>query len=417
MAGNYAPEKTASAPLTTDFCQFLVAAGHRVSVVTTFPHYPEWRINKDYRGRLYIKELIDGVCVHRILNYIPQRPTSLKRVLYYGSFSVEAVLPALASDRPDLIICVSPPLELALSASLLKLLWRVPFVLWIKDMVPDVAIQLGMLKNRALIGLARRLEDFAYARAAKILVICESFANNVCDKGVPVDKVAIVSDWVNTEYIRPDIPGTKFREAHGIDSATFVVLHAGNIGGKQGLEFLVRAAKLLEDKKPIQFLIVGDGARKAAVVAEARLLGAQNVRFLPLQPAEHLPAMLAAADMLVLHQHAGVTDSVIPSKLLTYMASGRSIVVTAAPDSATGIAVSRAGCGLAVEPENPPELAQAILRLFASEQLRAQCGSSGRRFVSDNFSRLTVLSRLEALLQELAGVYRRTQQALSSAKV
>src|SRR5436853_5186718 len=198
MAGNYAPEKTASAPLTTDFCRYLTDAGHSVSVVTTFPHYPQWRIWKDYGGRFYAKEIIDGVCVYRILNYIPRRPTTLKRVLYYGSFGVEAALPALVSGRPDLIVCITPPLELALSAYILKVLWRVPFVLWIKDMVPDVAIQLGMMKNPLFIALARRLEGFAYARASRLLVLCRSFAENVCRKGVPAEKVAIVSDWVNT---------------------------------------------------------------------------------------------------------------------------------------------------------------------------------------------------------------------------
>src|SRR5712692_6249731 len=243
MAGNYAPEKTASAPLTTDFCQYLKASGHSVSVVTTFPHYPQWKIWNGYAGRFYTKETIDGVSVCRILNYIPKRPTSLKRVLYYGSFGVEAFLPAVASGRPDLIVCVTPPLELAFSAFLLKLLWRVPFVLWIKDMVPDVAIQLGLLKNPLLIAIARRLERFAYARAAKLLVLCESFAENICRKGVPARKVEVISDWVNTELVRPDIPGAAFRQRHSIAPSAFVVLHAGNIGDKQRLELLVRSAK------------------------------------------------------------------------------------------------------------------------------------------------------------------------------
>src|ERR1700751_1170854 len=169
MAGNYAPEKTASAPLTTDLCRYLTAAGHSVSVVTTFPHYPHWRVWQGFRGHFYSKQTIDGVCVYRILNYIPKRPTPLKRVLYYASFGIQALLPALASGRPDLIVCVTPPLELSISASILKLVWRVPFVLWIKDLVPDIAIQLGMLKNPLIISLARRLEDFAYTRAAKLL--------------------------------------------------------------------------------------------------------------------------------------------------------------------------------------------------------------------------------------------------------
>jgi colanic acid biosynthesis glycosyl transferase WcaI len=414
MAGNYAPEKTASAPLTSDFCCYLTAAGHSVSVVTTFPHYPQWKVWLEYRGHFYTKEMIDGVSVYRIWNYIPKRPTPLKRVLYYGSFGIQALLPALASGRPDVIVCVTPPLELSISASFLKLLWRVPVVLWIKDLVPDIAIQLGMLKNPLLISLARRLENFAYAHATKLFVLGHSFAENICGKGVRAEKLAVVSDWVNTDVIRPDIPGAEFREKYEVDAAAFVVLHAGNIGDKQRLELLVRCAKLLHERKDIQFLIVGDGARKAAVVAEATSRGVSNVKFLPLQPQEQLAEMLAAADVLILHQHADVTDSVIPSKLLTYMAAGRPIIVTAAPESAAGIAVSRSGCGIAVEPENPTALAQAILRLLTDQEFRAHCGASGRAFVSANFSRSTVLSQLESLLHESAGIIRSDPQESSS---
>jgi colanic acid biosynthesis glycosyl transferase WcaI len=413
MAGNYAPEKTASAPLTTDFCRYLTAAGHSVSVVTTFPHYPQWRVWQGFRGHFYSKQTIDGVCVYRILNYIPKRPTPLKRVFYYATFGIQALLPALASGRPDLIVCVTPPLELSISASILKLLWRVPFVLWIKDLVPDIAIQLEMLKNPLLISLARRLEHFAYARATKLLVLCQSFAENIYRKGVPAQKVVVVSDWVNTELIRPDIPGAGFRQKHGIDAASFVILHAGHIGDKQRLELLVRSAKLLEERKDVQFLVVGDGARKGAVVAEATGLGVSNIKFLPLQPEEQLAEMLAAADVLLLHQHAGVTDSVVPGKLLTYMAAGRPIVVTAAPESATGFAVSRSECGITVEPENPTALAQAILRLLTDLELRTRCGASGRTFVSANFSRATVLSQLEALLNESTGIRPGSQESSS----
>ncbi len=410
MAGNYVPEKTASAPLTADFCRYLTAAGHSVSVVTTFPHYPQWKVWPEYRGHFYAKEMIDGVSVYRILNYIPKRPTPLKRVLYYGSFGIQALLPALVSGRPDVIVCVTPPLELSISASMLKLLWRVPYVLWIKDLVPDIAIQLGMLKNPLLISLARRLEDFAYAHATKLCVLCGSFLENICRKGVPAQKVAVVSDWVNTELVRPDIPGAAFRQKHDVDATAFVVLHAGNIGDKQRLELLVRSAKLLQERKDIQFLIVGDGARKTAVIAEAMSLGVSNVKFLPLQPQEQFAEMLAAADVLILHQHAGVTDSVIPSKLLTYMAAGRPIIVTAAPESATGLVVSRSGCGIAVEPENPSALAQATLQLLTDQKIRTQCGASGRAFVSANFSRVTVLSHLESLLHGSAGIIREDPQ-------
>jgi colanic acid biosynthesis glycosyl transferase WcaI len=414
MAGNYAPEETASAPLNTDFCRYLAEAGHSVSVVTTFPHYPQWKVRKEYAGRFYHHETLGGVSVRRVRNYIPERPSSLKRVLYYGSFAAAAFPPACFAGRPDLIVCVTPPLELALTAYALKLLWRVPFALWIKDLVPDIAIQLGMLKNPAAIFLARRLETFAYTHANKLLVLSDGFADNISCKGILRQKISVVSQWVDTETIHPDISGQGFREKNGIASNAFVVLHAGNIGDKQRLELVVQAAKHLEGQGNIQFVIVGDGARKAAVVAEAIRLRADNVKFLPVQPEEQFAQMLASADVLALHQHASVTDSVIPSKLLAYMASGKPVVATAAPESGTRRVMELAECGLIVEPGKPEAFAEAILKLFEDRNLGARRGASGRSFCRKNFSREVVLSRLESLLYETAGISRPKAQQTRS---
>lgn len=402
MAGNYAPEKTASAPLTTDFASYMCEAGHDVSVVTTFPHYPQWKVWEG-SGSLYKREKLEGVTVRRVRHYIPRRPTPLKRIFYYGSFGGLAFFPGLLSGRPDLILCVTPPLELAVSARLLSAFWRVPYVLWIKDLVPDVAIQLGMLKNNVAIGAARMLERFAYATSRKLLVICRSFEQNLQKKDVSSEKIAIIPDWVDVRAIRPGVRANAFRQDHGISSESFLVLHSGNIGDKQKLELLVHAAKRLESIPGIEFLIVGDGARKTAVVAEAKRIGASNVRFLPLQPRGRLAEMLAAADVLILHQQRDVSDSVIPSKLLTYMASARPLIATASRQSETAFAVDRARCGAIVEPEDTDALAAAVLQLYRDPDRCRAYGTEGRKHVCENFSRDVVLRRLEDVLIGICG--------------
>jgi colanic acid biosynthesis glycosyl transferase WcaI len=402
MAGNYAPEKTASAPLSTDFARYMRDAGHEITVVTTFPHYPQWKVWDGY-DEFYRCEQLDGITVRRVRHYIPKSPSAIKRVLYYGSFGAIAFGPALASGRPDLILCVTPPLELALSARALSRIWRVPYVLWIKDLVPDVAIQLGMLKHRTVIAVARRFERYAYANAECLLVICDSFRSNLLNKGVPAGKVSVIPDWADIDGIRPGPRDNAFRSEHHVSGEKFLVLYAGNIGDKQKLELLVEAAKHLESVPDIELLIVGDGARKDAVVAEARRLQSSNVRFLPLQPRERLSEMLAAADVLVLHQQRNVSDSVIPSKLLTYMASARAIVATAAAQSETALAVQRAGCGTVVEPESPERLAAAILALYQDRAAARTFGDAGRKFVAASLSRNVVLRRLEELLKAVPG--------------
>jgi colanic acid biosynthesis glycosyl transferase WcaI len=398
LSNMFAPEAYASAPLNTDACRFLVEAGHEVAVVTAFPHYPEWRVWPDYRGRIHKTEKTDGVEIRRIWSYVPRRPGTVGRILHYAVFAAVALPGCIGLKKPDVILCVTPPIELGITAWLLKTLWRVPFVLWIKDLVPEVAVQLGMMKNRQAIALARRVERFAYNRAAKLAVLCEGFRDYLLELGQPAEKVIVSPDWVNTEIIHPGADGLKFRRNNNISPDDFLVIHSGNIGAKQGLETVVRAAHALIDQPGIKFRIIGDGAAKADLAKEVAQLNLPNLEFLPIQPRDVLPEMLVAADVLLIHQKAAIVDSVIPSKLLTYLASGRPIVAGVNPGSETALAINRAGGGIHVNPESPDEMARAILALRNDEALRQRLGQSGRKFVEENFARTTVLSRLESVL-------------------
>lgn len=398
LSNMFAPEAYASAPLNTDACRFLVEAGHEVTVVTAFPHYPEWRVWPKYRGLVYRRENMDGIDVRRVWSYVPRRPSTLGRILHYAVFAAMALPGCIGIKKPDVILCVTPPIEFGVTAWLLQKVWRAPFVLWINDLVPDVAIQLGMMKNRQAIALARLLEKFAYNRASKLAVLCEGFEDYLIKCGVPADKVIMAPDWVNTSIIRPDADKMSFRREHDISPDAFLVMYTGNIGAKQGLETVVRAAQILTDQPGITFRIVGDGAAKADLVKEAARLNLPNLDFLPIQPMDRLPQMLAAANVLLVHQKKAVVDSVIPSKLLTYMASGRPIVAGVNPSSETAKAIDRAGSGVHVRPEDPDEMAGAVLTLCQDQGLRECLGQNGRKFVEENFARSVVLSRLEKFL-------------------
>jgi colanic acid biosynthesis glycosyl transferase WcaI len=398
LSNMFGPEAYASAPLNTDACRFLVEAGHEVTAVTAFPHYPEWRVWPEYRGLIYRRENVDGIEVRRVWSYVPRRPSTLGRILHYAVFAMVALPGCIGLKKPDVILCVTPPIELGVTAWLLQTIWRVPFVLWIKDLVPEVAIQLDMMKNRQAIALARCLEKFAYNRAAKLAVLCEGFEEYLIRNGVPANKVIVSPDWVNTSLIDPDSDGSSFRRDHGILTTDFLVLHSGNVGAKQGLGTVLKAAEILANQPGITIKIVGDGAAKPALTEEAARMNLCNLEFLPIQPREKFHQALAAADVLLLHQKDAAVESVIPSKLLTYMASGRPILAGVNQVSETAKAIERAQCGIRVDSEQPEQLARALLSLSQNRQLQREMGKNGREFVEKNFSRAVILSRLEQLL-------------------
>lgn len=402
VTGSYAPEPTGIAPLNTELCEYLVSRGHQVSVVTGVPHYPEWKIPGAYRGKLWQRETQNGVVIYRGYIFLPAKRTTVRRILYDTSIGVSAGLRGLLIRRVDLVLAVSPPLQAGLAGSFLSRLKGTPLLLHIKDLVPDLAIALGMLRNRWAIKLARSLENYVYRQADRILVLGEGFRANLLAKGVPEPKLCIVPDWVDVRFIHPGIPPDGFRKTLLLGGADFMVLHIGNLGAKQKLDNVIRAADQLRAEQNIRFFFVGDGTDKQRLQEYARKKALLNVRFLPLQPREKLPELLSSANVLLLNQSASVMDMVIPSKLLTYMAAGRAVVAAVAAQSEAAECILRAGCGVVVPPEDPAALAQAIRALYSDRDVAARLGQRGRIFAEQHFAREPVLDCLESHLFSLS---------------
>jgi colanic acid biosynthesis glycosyl transferase WcaI len=397
VTGSYAPDSTGIAPLNTELCEYLAARGHQVTVATGLPHYPEWRVPVAYRGRFGMREQCAGVAIRRHWIWVPQHRTPLRRIVFDTSVGVATGLSALTVGRVDVVLGISPPLQAGLAAWAIAKSRGVPFLLQIKDLVPDLAVTLGMLRNRAAIGFARSVERFLYRRADGILVICEGFREHVLRAGVPTERVTVVPDWVDTRFIHPHAPGAEFRRAHGLGN-DFLVLHCGNIGTKQKLDVALDAAAYLGPASRVTICLAGDGAERARLELLARSRFLANVRFLPLASRADLPAMLSASDLLLLSQSAAVRDSVIPSKLLTYLAAGRPVVAAAHAQSQAAQTIERSGGGWVVPPEDAAALADAILQLRGDRSARERMARRGREFALEHFAGHRVLARLEDLL-------------------
>ncbi|NDQ56952.1 MAG: WcaI family glycosyltransferase [Acidipila sp.] len=403
VSGAYAPDRTGIAPLETELCEYLAGCGHRVSVVTGLPHYPEWRVPPEYRGKWWMEETRAGIQVYRGAIYVPPRRTTLRRILFDTSIGVATALRGLPIGNVDVVLAVSPPLQAAMAGWMLSLKNRVPLVLHLQDLIPDLPVALGMLRNPMAIAMARKMERFLYRRASAIFVISEGFRENLLSKRVPESKLVVVPNWTDTRVIGAGSGAGDFRKRHQIRENDFLVLHTGNMGAKQKLENVMETAAVLRSDPAIVFCLVGGGTEKNRLEELAVSRGLKNVRFLPLEPRELLPNMLAAADVLLVNQSAQVIDMVIPSKLVTYMAAGRAVVAAVAHDSEAARAVDRADCGLVVPPENPAALASAVLQLKSNREQAEKFGRDGRRYAECNFDREPLLARFERALNAVGG--------------
>jgi colanic acid biosynthesis glycosyl transferase WcaI len=388
---NYAPEKTSVGPFTTGLCEHLAAQGHKVTVVTAFPYYPEWRVWDGYRGFLHRREIINGVIVHRVAHYIPQKASRLiERLAYDFTFTISAFIAALFTGRCDVIYCSCPPPTVGLAAYVLGKIKRAPYVIKLTDLASDAALATGILEEGFAIRMARALEGFIYQKARTVVCLCQGFIDTLTARGTPPEKFRLIPDWSDTERIRPvDANGT-FRRANGFLREQFLILHSGNMGKKQNLMNVVSAAEASQGEKDLAWVLVGQGEELSALkrAAEDR---APTLSLLPLQPAEALPQMYGAADVLLLNQIAAMEDAVIPCKLLTYMAAGRPVVAAVNENSEAARVIHRANCGVIVPAENPEALTAAILSLKRNPELRRVLGANARAYAEAHFTKASVL--------------------------
>jgi colanic acid biosynthesis glycosyl transferase WcaI len=398
---NYHPEPIGIAPLMTELAEGLVARGHEVRVVTAMPNYPERKIYPEYRGQLYREETRNGVHIQRCYVAIRPNPGLVTRVLLDGSFSILSFLQALKGWRPDVILSTSPSLPACVPVALLKLLYSCPTVLSLQDILPEAAVQTGLITNKLAIRAFELLEKFAYASASCISVISDSFTENLLEKGVDNRKITRISNWVDVNFIRPlTKEASQFRQQHGL-SDKFVVLYSGNIARTQGVRTIIRAAALLQDTPEIQFVIVGEESQLTELETLKDELAVDNVKLLPFTPRKQLPDMLAAADVSLIMQKANVVGFNMPSKTMVLMASGRPVIASVPEDGAAAKAVKDSNGGIVAAPENPSALVKAVLQLYEHPHQAEVLGKQGRRFAIANYSFEQALDAYETLLKSL----------------
>jgi colanic acid biosynthesis glycosyl transferase WcaI len=230
--------------------------------------------------------------------------------------------------------------------------------------------------------------------------------------GVPDEKMALVYDWVDTDLVHPMPRENAFAREHNL-VGKFVVLYAGNIGLSQGLEHVLCAAETLQNCPDIKFVFVGDGANREHLVAESEGRHLENVTFLPFQPRQRLPEVLASADISLVSLQSGIGVSSLPSNTFSILASGRPVIACVDEGSETWNLIKRAEAGLCIPPEKPLELADAILTLKENQVLRESMGQNGRCWAESHHSPQAAAKQIERLMLEVTSSQSRDEPYFS----
>ena len=392
VSNYWPPEKGAASRLGMELCKALAADGHQIEVVTGFPRYKMTETPAEYAGKPHIVEDVQGIRTIRVPLPHASRDRAIQRGIDWLLLPRAVKKGIKMAGEADVVYTVLPPITMAHAAAYAAKTKNAPLVTMYGDIFPNNVIELGALSNPTLIKYCRKLEQFAYRVANKIIVHSDCYKDYmVSDAGVPADKVEVVFNWADTEAIQPRERENEFRAEHELQGK-FIVSYAGTMGPAQGLQIAFEAAELLKEYKDIHFLIAGDGQDRERLV---RLLASSkltNVTFLPSQPLSKYIQLMAASDVCLVTLDPKVKAPTVPSKIWEIMASGRPVLASVALDGDAPKIIERANAGISVEPGNAQAMADAILKIRNEPKLAQDLGTAGRTF-AEEFASITPCSQ------------------------
>jgi colanic acid biosynthesis glycosyl transferase WcaI len=378
----------------------LIAKGHKVTIVCSFPHYRKGRneIWKEYRKKLY--QVADWEGARLIRSWVfapvfdPNKSGLVYRALNFISFNISSLLASIfLAGKADVVFAPSsPPLTNGIISWIVSKVKRCPMVYNVQDIYPDMAIKMGMIKNRPALAMLSWIEKLVYRLSKKVLTISDSMAETIRKKGVPAEHIKVIENFIDTETITPGPKTNDFSRKHHINQ-DFVILYAGNIGIPHGVEVLISAAEFLRTQKGLLFCFVARGEHKEKISSMAEEKGLENVRFIDPQPEKTVPLIWASATVGAITYRKGLADFSLPSKMLACMCAARPIIASVDLNSAVANLIDKANCGICVPPESPDLLADALIKLYDNPSETETMGKNGRVYVEKYLNRHVIGDR------------------------
>lgn len=390
---NHAPEPVGIGPYTTGLAQGLARRGHDVHVLAGKPYYPQWQPYPGQpRGRTTTRE--DAVAITRVPHYIPRQPSGARRIAHHLSFAASVTGPALSAAarmRPDLVFTIAPSLLSVPVAALAARRAKAPLWLHVQDFEVEAAFATGLLDEKsATARLGRSVENRILGMADFASSISPQMCERLAAKGFGAHQLYQLRNWSNAAFDFATANSSDYRREWGLGDRK-VALYSGNIANKQGLEIVIEAARQLQHRRDLAFVICGEGPNRERLQALAA--GLDTIQFHDLQPAARMADFLSLASVHLLPQIVGAADLVLPSKLTNMLASGRPVVATAAPG--TGLFNEVEGCGINSAPGDATAMAGAIARLLDDPALAATLGAAAQRRATERWSQDAIIDAME----------------------
>lgn len=375
-----------------EFARQLVANGHRVTVITSPVSYLTGKEKSDAQ-----KDTLPGYRVLRATTYRALHRSFFHRLLNFLSFTVSSFFVGLRVRDVDIVWGTTPPIFQAVTARALARLKRKPFLLEVRDLWPAFAVEVGVLRNGALIRASEWLERFLYRHADRVVVNSPGFVEHVKQRGAK-DIVVVPNGADAAMFTAAD--GETFRKENGLQGK-FVALYAGAHGMSNDLGIVLQAVQQLQSDARIAIVLVGDGKDKPALQRQAAEMKLENVHFVSALSKTQIPAALAAADACIaILKPVPLYATVYPNKVFDYMAAGKPVIL--AIDGVIRTVIEQAEAGVFAQPGDPVALAGAIRKMAANPAEAKRMGEAGRKYLQKHFDRSALARQMQETLEELS---------------
>jgi colanic acid biosynthesis glycosyl transferase WcaI len=392
---SYWPDTGATGQLLTELAEDLVAHhGFDVTVVAGFP------MRQLESQQPPSRETRNGVTIIRVAGTRFHQRRFIGRALNYVSYFVSALVVAVRLPRQHVLVAMTDPPIIGLAALMVRR--RARFVFVCQDLFPEVAQLLDDFRSPLVDRVLEFLTRLIIRKADRTIVLGETMAARLVErKGADATRVVVIHNWADTDAIVPLAKDNAFARAHGL-TGKIVVLHAGNIGFGQDLDAVIDAAERLRDRDDVLFAFVGDGNRRTALEAQTRMRQLANVRFIPYQARESVPLVYASGDVGLVSLKRGLAGCIVPSKLYTILASGRTVLAAVEEASETATIVRTEHCGRVVPVGDSDALARAVVELADDPASRSRFAACART-AALNYSRTRQVAAYAHTLRGVAG--------------
>ncbi len=359
LSDNFPPEYNAPANRTYEHCKEWIALGAEVVVITCAPNFPTGIVYPGFKNKLYQREELNGIKVIRVWSYIAANSGIFKRTLDFISFSLTSFFVGLFI-KCDIIIATSPQFFTAVSGCALGLFRMKPWVMEVRDIWPESIKAVEAVDSKWVISFLEKIELLLYKYASKIIVVTDSFKENLTSRGVSPGKIFVVKNGVELSIYQPKPKNLTLIQELGIKEK-FIVGYIGTHGLAHSLDFIVRCIKKINDDS-CHFLFIGDGAEKKNIIRLAQELSITNISFIDPVKKSEIGNYLSILDVALVPLKKSTTfASVIPSKIFESVAMNIPILLGVDGES-KGI-IEFYNSGMYFEPENETDFIKKLTEM------------------------------------------------------